>query len=183
MCVPLVVGCQVGVFSQLYYNRRQGRDQCRLHDLRTRHFLAARKHAKNLCRSVSWVRGRDSHIITVSKAPAQRPLKYPTPASQENSLSIFIFFPSIYKTSQNASSLQVDQETFISDDRFVSLKKVKESLWTLKVTLFLFSFYFMKSSSINLIFLPDKVCIGARRGSIRVSGSQNVPMVIHITKF
>ena len=28
---------------------------------------------------------------------------------------------------------QVDEETFISDDRFVSLKKAKESLWTLKV--------------------------------------------------
>lgn len=42
-------------------------------------------------RSVSWVRGRDSHIITV------------------------------------------DEETFISDDRFVSLKKAKESLWTLKI--------------------------------------------------
>jgi len=41
--------------------------------------------------SVSWVRGRDSHIITV------------------------------------------DQETFISDGRFVSLKKAKESLWTLKI--------------------------------------------------
>ena len=42
-------------------------------------------------RSVSWVRGRDSHIITV------------------------------------------DQETFISDGRFVSLKHDTESLWTLKV--------------------------------------------------
>lgn len=42
-------------------------------------------------RSVSWVRGRDSHIITV------------------------------------------DQETFISDGRFMSLKKSKESLWTLKI--------------------------------------------------
>jgi len=41
--------------------------------------------------SVSWVRGRDSHIITV------------------------------------------DQETFISDGRFVSLKKLKDSLWTLKI--------------------------------------------------
>jgi len=41
--------------------------------------------------SVSWVRGRDSHIITV------------------------------------------DQETFISDGRFASLKQEKESLWTLKI--------------------------------------------------
>ena len=46
---------------------------------------------KYFFRSVSWVRGRDSHIITV------------------------------------------DQETFISDGRFVSLKQDKESLWTLKV--------------------------------------------------
>jgi len=42
-------------------------------------------------RSVSWVRGRDSHIITV------------------------------------------DEETFISDGRFLSLKKTKELLWTLKI--------------------------------------------------
>ena len=43
-------------------------------------------------RSVSWIRGADSHIITV------------------------------------------DQETFISDDRFTSLIKARENLWTLKVT-------------------------------------------------
>ena len=43
-------------------------------------------------RSVSWIRGADSHIITV------------------------------------------DQETFISDDRFSSLIKARENLWTLKVT-------------------------------------------------
>ena len=43
-------------------------------------------------RSVSWIRGADSHIITV------------------------------------------DQETFISDDRFSSLIKVRENLWTLKVS-------------------------------------------------
>ena len=48
-----------------------------------------------LFRSVSWVRGRDSHIITV------------------------------------------DQETFISDGRFVSLKKAKESLWTLKARIYI----------------------------------------------
>ena len=48
-------------------------------------------YSKYAFRSVSWVRGRDSHIITV------------------------------------------DQETFISDGRFVSLKHDTESLWTLKV--------------------------------------------------
>ena len=39
---------------------------------------------------------------------------------------------------------QVDEETFISDDRFVSLKKAKESLWTLKVgkEIFLYKIYF-----------------------------------------
>ena len=42
-------------------------------------------------RSVSWIRGADSHIITV------------------------------------------DQETFISDDRFSSLIKARENLWTLKI--------------------------------------------------
>ena len=42
-------------------------------------------------RSVSWIRGADSHIITV------------------------------------------DQETFISDQRFSSLIKNKDNLWTLKV--------------------------------------------------
>ena len=44
-----------------------------------------------LCRSVSWIRGTDSHIITV------------------------------------------DQETFTSDDRFSSLIKTPDNLWTLKV--------------------------------------------------
>ena len=43
-------------------------------------------------RSVSWIRGSDSHIITV------------------------------------------DQETFISDDRFSSLVKTSDNLWTLKVS-------------------------------------------------
>ena len=43
------------------------------------------------CRSVAWIRGSDSHIITV------------------------------------------DQETFISDDRFSSLIKTLDNLWTLKV--------------------------------------------------
>ena len=42
-------------------------------------------------RSVAWIRGSDSHIITV------------------------------------------DQETFISDDRFSSLIKTSDNLWTLKV--------------------------------------------------
>ena len=47
----------------------------------------------NSClRSVSWIRGSDSHIITV------------------------------------------DQETFISDDRFSSLVKTADNLWTLKVS-------------------------------------------------
>ena len=46
---------------------------------------------KNDFRSVAWIRGSDSHIITV------------------------------------------DQETFISDDRFSSLIKTPDNLWTLKV--------------------------------------------------
>lgn len=46
---------------------------------------------KNFFRSVAWIRGSDSHIITV------------------------------------------DQETFISDDRFSSLIKTLDNLWTLKV--------------------------------------------------
>jgi hypothetical protein len=63
-------------------------------------------------RSVSWVRGRDSHIITVRQDLESR---------GETQRLLLIH--------------QVDQETFISDDRFVSLKKNKESLWTLKVGL------------------------------------------------
>ena len=47
--------------------------------------------SKHFCRSVAWIRGSDSHIITV------------------------------------------DQETFISDDRFSSLIKTLDNLWTLKV--------------------------------------------------
>ena len=62
-------------------------------------------------RSVSWVRERDSHIITVGN---------------NKSLCFFLSYHFI-------QMFQVDEETFISDDRFVSLKKAKESLWTLKV--------------------------------------------------
>ena len=54
---------------------------------------------------MSWIRERDSHIITV------------------------------------------DQETFISDDRFETFHRLKDSLWTLKV-----GFYYPEKS---LIFIFD----------------------------
>ena len=58
------------------------------------------------------MRERDSHIITVGN---------------NKSLCFFLSFIIFIQM------FQVDEETFISDDRFVSLKKAKESLWTLKV--------------------------------------------------
>ena len=56
------------------------------------HYCDSISDIKNVIfRSVSWIRGGDSHIITV------------------------------------------DEETFISDDRFSSLVKTQDNLWTLKV--------------------------------------------------
>ena len=79
---------------------------------------------------------------------------------------------------------QVDEETFISDDRFVSLKKAKESLWTLKVCkeISLYQIYFANKYThdffINLrtnlkMSVLDKVCVGPRRRSIRMPGETN----------
>ena len=56
------------------------------------HSFCHTMNIKSFFRSVSWIRGSDSHIITV------------------------------------------DQETFISDDRFSSLVKTTDNLWTLKVS-------------------------------------------------
>ena len=76
---------------------------------------------------------------------------------------------------------QVDEETFISDDRFVSLKKAKESLWTLKVgkEIFLYKIYFANRYThdffINLtpnlkMSVSDKVRVGPGRRPIRMPG-------------
>ena len=76
---------------------------------------------------------------------------------------------------------QVDEETFISDDRFVSLKKAKESLWTLKVgkEISLYQIYFANKYThdflINLrpnlkMSVSDKVRVGPGCRPIRMPG-------------
>ena len=77
-------------------------------------------------RSVSWIRGADSHIITV------------------------------------------DQETFISDDRFSSLIKARENLWTLKVTHWPNCPLPVGGGWADLIF-ADQVREGPRRWAVWVS--------------
>ena len=81
---------------------------------------------------------------------------------------------------------QVDEETFISDDRFVSLKKAKESLWTLKVgkEISVYQIYFANKYSHDFFFITlrpnlkmsvsDKVRVGPGRRPIRMPGETTV---------
>ena len=116
---------------------------------------------------MSWVRGRDSHIITVRGIG--RIFSY--------NISCHLFH--LWRC---CLWLQVDEETFISDDRFVSLKKAKESLWTLKVG-WKTDWRIKWRNQINIpdkvrqifqIFkypnIPDKVRVGTGRRPIRMSG-------------